>query len=257
MRLNITWLKYLNCLLVLCMLISCSSIASPSTDTTGENQINVSVDVESTVSSDTTVPTEEDTSIPQGATETVAPDTEAGASGEETVQFALSDTQTVSLALALPDGWSLCEGDEATPNVDQKLYLYLVDKDKKYISNAAGEYVGAVDCMSYTVSAGNEDKPEVIFLKIALGNGYRFDIHGTYAAVTEVNRHALGTTYLTDVYYSPSFRAPWTVAEEKHNLGILSYNRDACVFAALEFERDRIDEETVSAIAQSLRWTVE
>lgn len=173
---------------------------------------------------------------------------------EQILQFQISDTAQHTLSLMLPTGWTIVESKAATPNADQKLYLYLCSLDKKYICDETGEYVGAIDCMAYSTAEDQADNPRAIFVKLTLGNGYQFDLNGIHGTPAQVIEHTHGKTYLTDVYYSAAFRSPFTEATEKLNRGILCYNRDAKVYAALEFERDLVEEEILLDIAMQIQW---
>lgn len=221
MKKNLSFFSFFLCLL---LLTACSTPAAPVQETT--------------FSAALTEVTEPPESTPS--------DTPA----ETPILFTMPDDSTVLLTVRLPENWSIAESADAV-SADQEKYLYLVGKDKKYIADETGTYVGAIDCAAYTPYEGSEDSPQAIFVKIALGNGYNF---GIYDTLTTVSEHTAGFTFRTDVHLSAAFRAAWTDREAKNNHGILSYNRDTCTYIAIELDSSFVDKKTADYIATGLAW---
>ena len=57
-----------------------------------------------------------------------------------------------------------------------------------------------------------------------------------------------GATAVTDVCYSAAVND----GKEKHNKGIVSYNKDMLVYVAFEFDQDRITDEQLEGVAKSI-----
>lgn len=88
-----------------------------------------------------------------------------------------------------------------------------------------------------------------------MGNGYKFDAQtkendGAYTPIATTDT---GCTAITDVLYSESFMAGLGLeSKEKINKGILSYNKDLLVYAAMEFDKDLVSDEVLNSIAESV-----
>lgn len=78
-----------------------------------------------------------------------------------------------------------------------------------------------------------------------MGNDYHFDVRDTYKVINETET---GVTAVTDVYYSAAVND----GKEKHNKGIVSYNKDMLVYVAFEFDQGRITDEQLESVAKSI-----
>ena len=149
------------------------------------------------------------------------------------------DMEKFSLSLNLPDGWSAkkreAEGEE---------FVMLSVFSKYDILNKDKELVGVAGFNVYEPYEGAEEEPAAIYNQIALGNDYQFDVRDSYNVVNETET---GKTAVTDVYYAASVNN----GKEKHNKGIVSYNKDLKVYVALEFEDGKITDKELQEIAKS------
>ncbi len=74
-----------------------------------------------------------------------------------------------------------------------------------------------------------------------------FNVKNTYTVVAD---SSTGETALVDVYHSPVLDE--ASAEEKINLGILSYNREKEVYIALELDSASVSKDEATSIATSI-----
>lgn len=120
------------------------------------------------------------------------------------------------------------------------------------IMNADGKNVGAI---GYNIFDPDEvgTLPQGIYSQIALGNGYHFDAQrepdGAYRVVSSTSETE---TAVTKVYYSAQFAEGIGLpAEEKTNIGVLSYNSRLKVYVAMEIDAS-IDPKQVEEMAESI-----
>ena len=130
------------------------------------------------------------------------------------------------------------------------LYLYTGTEDRHYIRDEVGKILGAYGCASYEAAEGAEDLPLAVYARLTPGDGYRFDLGGSYSPVAE---REYGENARVDVVYSAAFLRPFTgQTEEKRNEGFLSYDRALGVYAAVELEPGVLTEEEMQTLAVSL-----
>ena len=145
-----------------------------------------------------------------------------------------------SVSLTLPNGWSVKKQEM----VEDKFKL-LSTFSKYNILNEDKVLVGIAGYNKYEVYEGAENEPAAIYNQIALGNDYHFDVRETYKVINETKT---GATAVTEVYYSAAVND----GKEKHNKGIVSYNKDMLVYVAFEFDQDRITDEQLESVAKSI-----
>ena len=145
-----------------------------------------------------------------------------------------------SVSIALPNGWSVKKQEV----VEDKFKLLPVFS-KYNILNEDKDLVGVAGYNKYEVYESAENEPAAIYNQIALGNDYHFDIRDTYKVMKKTET---GVTAVTDVYYSTAVND----GKEKRNKGIVSYNKDMLVYAAFEFDQDRITDEQLESVAKSI-----
>ena len=145
-----------------------------------------------------------------------------------------------SVSLTLPNGWSVKKQEM----VEDKFKL-LSTFSKYNILNEDKVLVGIVGYNKYEVYEGAENEPAAIYNQIALGNDYHFDVRETYKVINETKT---GATAVTDVYYSAAVND----GKEKHNKGIVSYNKDMLVYVAFAFDQDRITDGQLESVAKSI-----
>ena len=145
-----------------------------------------------------------------------------------------------SVSLTLPNGLSVKKQEM----VEDKFKL-LSTFSKYNILNEDKVLVGIAGYNKYEVYEGAENEPAAIYNQIALGNDYHFDVRETYKVINETKT---GATAVTEVYYSAAVND----GKEKHNKGIVSYNKDMLVYVAFEFDQDRITDEQLESVAKSI-----
>lgn len=170
----------------------------------------------------------------------------------QTISFTLDDDRTFSVAVELPDGWSVLPGDTENLDDDAAHLCNTVQKYRQYFADADGTVVGAIAMTPYTVYAGSENSPKAIYVKVTLGNDYCFYIYDNN--IHPVGDHSVGATYRCPVVLSAVFRQPWSDTGEKTNYGILSHNSYECVYVAIELDSVYVTEECADEIAASLTW---
>lgn len=145
-----------------------------------------------------------------------------------------------SLSLILPNGWTIKKQEKLEDE------FKLLSVFSKYnILDENNILVGVVGYNKYETYKGAEDEPMAIYNQIALGNDYQFDIRENYNVVNETKS---GVTAVTDVYYSATVND----GKEKHNKGIVSYNKDMSVYVAFEFNQEEITDEQLKNVAKSI-----
>lgn len=143
------------------------------------------------------------------------------------------------LSLNLPDNWSV-EERKSEGEFD------LLSVFSKYnIRNEDNVLVGVVGYNIYEPYENSIDDPCSIYSQIALGNNYQFNVRDTYDIISETEN---GVTAMVDVFYSASVNN----GEEKHNNGIVSYNKDLLVYVAFEFNSEKITDEQIRDVAKSI-----
>ena len=144
-----------------------------------------------------------------------------------------------SLSIKLPDNWSV----EERKSEDEFILLSVFSKYN--IRNEDNVLVGVVGYNIYEPFENLIDDPRSIYSQLALGNNYQFNVRDTYDVISETEN---GVTAMVDVFYSASINN----GEEKHNNGILSYNKDLLVYVAFEFNSEKIKDEQIREIAKSI-----
>lgn len=237
--------RTLYALALLAMLTACTGDVQPDDAESSPPVSSVADFVEDTTAPDSDTPASEAESVPAEEKKNAA----------TPLSFTVSAAQTVSLSLTLPDGWSIVDADEMERTAEQQMYLYVASpKDRKLFVNADGVCVGAIDCVPYRVDEEDADKPRAIFFLVGLGNDYNFGVYED-ARILKTEEHAVGATLQTDVYIAPSIRESQGLERtEKTNRGILSYNRNENVYAAIELESSLVSAEMLDALAHSLTW---
>ena len=145
-----------------------------------------------------------------------------------------------SLSLTLPNSWSV-KKQEAAEDEFKLLPVF----SKYNILNEDKILVGVAGYNKYEAYEGAEDEPAAIYNQIALGNDYQFDVRENYKVMNETK---FGVTAVTDVYYSAAVNG----GKEKHNKGIVSYNKDMSVYIAFEFNWEKITDEQLESVAKSI-----
>lgn len=162
--------------------------------------------------------------------------------GKNEFNSSVYEIKPFSISMELPEKWSV-EEDKSDKN-----YELLSVFTKYSILNEDKVCVGAVGYNIYENYPGSEDDPRAIYNQICLGNDYHFDVRDGYNVV---NKTDYGTTALADVYYAGSINN----GEEKHNKGILSYNKNLMAYVAFEFDSKSITDEEITKIAKSISFS--
>ena len=162
---------------------------------------------------------------------------------------ATEDHEAYHLIFRVPAGWSGVDLSPEEAEAKGLLYLYNGTEDRHYIRDEAGKIIGAFGCMSYEETPGEETNPRAVYSSIAIGNGYRFDVSGSYAPLAQRDR---GESGRVQVVYSEAFLRPFTEnAAEKRKEGFLCYDRALGVYAAVELEPGVLTEEEMDTLARS------
>lgn len=168
---------------------------------------------------------------------------------------ATEDHEAYHLNFRVPAGWSSVALAPEEAQAQGLLYLYNGTEDRHYIRDEAGKIIGAFGCMSYEETPGEETNPRAIYSSIAIGNGYRFDVSGSYAPLARRDR---GESGRVKVLYSEAFLRPFVEnAAETRKEGFLSYDRALGVYAAVELEPGVLTEEEMDTLARSLHMELE
>ena len=163
---------------------------------------------------------------------------------------ATEDHEAYHLLFRVPAGWSSVDLAPEEARAQGHLYLYNGTEDRHYIRDEAGKIIGAFGCMSYEETPGEETNPRAVFGSIAGGNGYRFDVSGSYAPLARRDR---GESGRVQAVYSEAFLRPFVEnAAETRKEGFLCYDRALGVYAAVELEPGVLTEEEMDTLARSL-----
>lgn len=174
-------------------------------------------------------------------------------SGKTEYNAAIYEITPFTLTLVLPSDWTVEEAEIPKEDAFSLHYLNYRVWSIMDILNGAGDCVGSVGYNVYELYEGAEDNPQAIYNQIALGNGYRFDVTEAYTPVITTDSSC---TAITNVLYSAAFMEGWKQEPaEKVNRGILSYDKNRLVYIAAEFDSDRISEEQLRAIAESINFS--
>ena len=152
------------------------------------------------------------------------------------------EIEPFSVSFELPDGWSVGEYDPQA-----ETYLYSGVWSRAGIYNADEQCIGAIGYNTFVWDETAEEEPMATYNQVALGNDYQFNVKNTYTVVAD---SSTGETALVDVYHSPVLDE--ASAEEKINLGILSYNREKEVYIALELDSASVSKDEATSIATSI-----
>lgn len=159
--------------------------------------------------------------------------------GKTEFNASVYSVEPFSLSFNLPDNWSV-EECKSEGEFD------LLSVFSKYnIRNEDNVLVGAVGYNTYEPYENATDDPRAIYSQIALGNDYQFNVRDTYDVISETEN---GVTATVDVLYSASINN----GEERHNNGIVSYNKDLLVYVAFEFNCEQITDEQIKDVAKSI-----
>lgn len=159
------------------------------------------------------------------------------------------EIEPFSVSFSLPEGWSV---EEETPENRNEFPVPYFAWSRYGIRNESGEYIGGAGYNIYELYEGaSEDDLHMIYNQLALGSGYRFDVDESYRAVKETGK---GTTGVMDVCYSDTFYSTMVNDGEecKNNWGILSNNKEKLVYVAFELDSNKVTEEQVTEIAESI-----
>lgn len=160
--------------------------------------------------------------------------------GKTEFNASIYEKDPFAVTLCLPDGWNVKE-----QNADGD-YEMLSVFSKYDILNKNNMSVGAAGFQIYEPYEGAEEDPIAIYHQIALGNDYQFDVRDSYEVV---NKNESGETAIVDVYYSKAVNH----GVEKHNIGIVSYNKELLVYTALEFDSEKVTKDQIVEISKSLK----
>lgn len=174
-------------------------------------------------------------------------------SGKTEYNAAIYEITPFTLTFVLPSDWTVEEAEIPKEDAFPLHYLNYSVWSIMDILNDTGDCVGSVGYNVYELYEGAEDNPQAIYNQIALGNGYRFDVTEAYTPVITTDNSC---TAITNVLYSAAFMEGWGQERaEKVNRGILSYDKNRLVYIAAEFDSDRISEEQLRAIAESINFS--
>jgi hypothetical protein len=168
---------------------------------------------------------------------------------------ATEDHEAYHLNFRVPAGWSSVDLSPEEARAQGLLYLYNGTEDRHYIRDREGKIIGAFGCMSYEETPGEETDPRAIYSSIAIGNGYRFDVSGSYAPLARRDR---GESGRVQVLYSEAFLRPFVEnAAETRKEGFLCYDRALGIYVAVELEPGVLTEEEMDTLARSLHMELE
>lgn len=160
-----------------------------------------------------------------------------------------------SLDIALPSGWTYGIGSNSTGELKQRFPIPLASTIIYSLYDESGEYIGAIGCGSYNTAGVDESNPVSIYEEISSSEDCRFETtlsdKGGYYNAVEENENSITAT--TKVYYSPaaSKKAGYS-NKERHNQGILSFERSLGIYTAIEFDKDAVSDEQLKSIAESV-----
>ncbi|MCM1330035.1 MAG: hypothetical protein NC253_11415 [Ruminococcus sp.] len=164
--------------------------------------------------------------------------------GEEVAEYnkEVLEINGFTLTFSLPSGWSV------TDEVSDKFPL-TGTFSARYIYDESGVCAGAAGYNAIPELSEEEMKiPAAVYNQIALGNDYQFAVRNRYETVRSGDGFE---TALTDVYHSDSVN---NGDGEKINKGILSLDRRAGVYAAIELDGS-VSDELHREIAESVKIT--
>ena len=157
---------------------------------------------------------------------------------------AVYESEALNLSFRIPGNWSYKQTEPGTElNSHSFFYEILLPVFDIYDEN--GNHAGAVGYNRYEEYEGAEDDPRAIYNQIALGNNYRFGVRDSYDITRETES---GVTAESGVYYSASVNG----GVEMINRGILSYNKNLLVYAAMEFSGGLATDGQITDIARSV-----
>ena len=158
------------------------------------------------------------------------------------------DIKPFTLTLTLPKDWTIepMESNQADGAYHYLNYNLFSAMD---IYSEKGYNVGSVGYNVYELYENAEDEPQAVYNQIAIGNGYKFDVHGKYIPVNKTDNTC---TALTDVVCSEAFMRGHGGGSEKINRGIVSYDKSQLVYVAIEFDSDFISDNQLNTIAKSI-----
>ena len=172
------------------------------------------------------------------------------------------DINPFAVRMVLPKGWTYqnyYDGDE--PFTPMGIYNPNYDGITKVRStlwffDAEGKCVAAIGYEIFDESINSEEHPSVkaIYCMIAYG-GYRFFVTDQYDVVSNPwnNETAITYAYYGDQYVPKELHDELTTEYSWENPAIVSYDLDAEVYIAMEFDYRYVDNDLVAEIAKSIQ----
>lgn len=153
----------------------------------------------------------------------------------------------------LPDGWSIKKIDEPEKSID---YLAFMLESRYFVFDAEDECVGAFGYRGYSPDEYIYSPDEPKQYRVYFNSFWGIDICSfdycdeDYVEVKSKGNNVSATTTVT---MSPAYTNLYLGFREViENLGVLSYNDDFGSFVALEFITEKITEEQLRTIAESV-----
>ena len=172
------------------------------------------------------------------------------------------DINPFAVRMILPKGWTYQNYiDEDVPVPVMGFYGQNMDGTTKVRStlwffDAEGKCVAAIGYEIFDESINSEEHPSVkaIYCMIAYG-GYRFFVTDQYDVVSNPwnNETAITYAYYGDQYVPKELHDELTTEYSWENPAIVSYDLDAEVYIAMEFDHRYVDDDLVMEIAKSLQ----
>ena len=174
------------------------------------------------------------------------------------------DINPFAVRMALPKGWTYqnyIDVDEPfppmgiyNPNYDGNTRV----RSTLWFFDAEGKCVGGIGYDLYeaitTHTENTTPSPEEIYRKLMLGS-YKFKIDWQYDVVSNPwdNETAITFTTASRGYVPPELYDEMTTETSYENPAVVSYNYDAEVYIAMEFDHRYIDDDLIMEIAKSLQ----
>ena len=156
------------------------------------------------------------------------------------------------VAFTVPENWSVKKRDIKDGEYPQFLTLDESFIDVYDIFDENHNNWGAIGVAGYTENVGAKDKLMSVYGSVALPNMYNFILdEENYNAVKSSEK---GETAVTKVYHSPSLvHNNGGLGEAVYGDGILSYNKECLVFAAVEYKEGLFNDVVLRTLADGIQ----